>query len=208
MGIKALFANNNEMILGNESLMLEYGVKVDFETVQILDGWKRQGKSVVLAARRPSSDTKFTLLGSLGIADPIRPESPSLIRDLQSSGMQVWMLSGDNSITARAIGKQVGILDSNIISGVLPSEKAKSIRELQTSLTSTRHKGRARIAMVGFAVLENLFLLTNGMNYRSVTASMTRRLWQQQTSALPLVQALISPFLPRILSSSTQTLEP
>lgn len=65
------------------------------------------------------------------------------------------MLSGDNRTTAVAIGAQVGILPTNIIADVLPSQKADSIRYLQRSLKSRSSSGteydqkRAIVAMVG-----------------------------------------------------------
>ena len=49
-----------------------------------------------------------TLLGIIAVADVIKPDSPAAIRTLQGMGLQVVMITGDNALTANAIGKQAG----------------------------------------------------------------------------------------------------
>ena len=69
------------------------------------------------------------LLGILGIADVVRPDSKGAVERLHKLGIKVVMLTGDNSITAQAIANQVGI--DSVISEVLPSQKASKIEELK-----------------------------------------------------------------------------
>lgn len=82
-------------------------------------------------------DPIWELAAIFGIADPLRPEAPGVIRALRKQGIDVWMLSGDNKITANAVGTQVGIPASNIIAGVLPEQKAEKITYLQRTLTKS-----------------------------------------------------------------------
>lgn len=79
------------------------------------------------------------LAGVIAIADTVKPESREAVSQLRALGLEVWMLTGDNDATARAIARQVGI--DNILADVLPDQKAAKIRELQAA-------GRT-VAMVG-----------------------------------------------------------
>ncbi|HYH11450.1 MAG TPA: HAD-IC family P-type ATPase, partial [Thermomicrobiales bacterium] len=80
-----------------------------------------------------------SLAGVIAIADTVKPESREAIEELEALGLTVWMLTGDNERTARAIAEQVGI--AHVLAEVLPDQKAAKIRELQD-------EGRV-VAMVG-----------------------------------------------------------
>ncbi len=78
------------------------------------------------------------LLGILAVADVIQDDSSRAVAELQSMGIRVVMLTGDNEKTARAIGEQAGI--SEVMAGILPDGKAAAIRKL---------KENGKVAMVG-----------------------------------------------------------
>ncbi len=63
------------------------------------------------------------------IADPIRPEAASVIQELHSMGIACVMLTGDNSRTAHAVARQIGI--TQVIAQVLPEEKEAAVARLQ-----------------------------------------------------------------------------
>ncbi|KAL0257291.1 hypothetical protein SLS55_008101 [Diplodia seriata] len=142
-----------EAIIGNEVLLTDHNVIVPAATHGVLDGWKRQGKSVALMATCTSPDGPWALTADFAIADALRPEARSTVEALQARGIDVWMLSGDNPTTAVAVGAQVGISSSNVIAGVLPDQKAEKILYLQKTLGSKKkgkkNNGRATVAMVG-----------------------------------------------------------
>lgn len=128
------------VLLGNEALMTDHGLTV---TNPILTTWKQRGDSIALLAlssttnsNTASNPTPFTLTAAFSITDPLRPSASAVIHTLQSRGLSVYLLSGDNPTTAHAVGTTVGIPADHIIAGVLPAQKADKIRYLQRSLPS------------------------------------------------------------------------
>ncbi|KAE8440554.1 hypothetical protein EG329_007247 [Mollisiaceae sp. DMI_Dod_QoI] len=166
-GMKGTFGSNNDqftMIIGNEPLMSDNMIIIPAFAEASLSKWKSEGRSVALAAVKSSST--YQLAAIFAISDPIRTEAPRIIAALKKRGTDVWMLSGDNQITANAIGSQVGIPSSNIIAGVLPSQKADKIQYLQKSLKTRTASGqehtqkRALVAMVGDGINDSPALTT------------------------------------------------
>ena len=78
------------------------------------------------------------LLGIIAVADTIKEDSPEAIKQLRNMGIHVVMLTGDNELTAKAIGAQAGV--DEVIAGVLPEGKEAVIRKL---------KAKGKVAMVG-----------------------------------------------------------
>ena len=71
------------------------------------------------------------LVGSLAIADTVKPEAAVAVHALQRMGQQVVLLTGDNRRTAQAIAAEVGIPPSQVYAEVLPSHKKNKISALQ-----------------------------------------------------------------------------
>ncbi|MDW8253480.1 MAG: heavy metal translocating P-type ATPase [Chloroflexota bacterium] len=69
--------------------------------------------------------------GVIALADQIRPESTEAVAQLRALGLEVWMLTGDNQLTAAAVAKELGI--DNVMSEVLPEQKAAKVAELQAA---------------------------------------------------------------------------
>ncbi|ANB11018.1 Cu(2+)-transporting P-type ATPase CCC2 [Sugiyamaella lignohabitans] len=142
-----------KVLLGNERLLEKYNSKVDDETNDLMNKWKAQGKSVILVATSKDRNN-FEIRLVMGAADAVRPESKEVIEALTSRGIECWMISGDNEITAKAVAAQVSIRPENVIAGVLPAEKSDKVTWLQKSGNSKRTPGGARaiVAMVGDGV--------------------------------------------------------
>ncbi len=79
-----------------------------------------------------------TFVGIIAVADVMKEDSPQAIRELQTMGIRVVMLTGDNRRTAEAIGRQAGV--DHVVAGVLPEGKEQVIRQLQQ---------QGKVAMVG-----------------------------------------------------------
>ena len=71
------------------------------------------------------------LIGAIAIADTIKPEAPVAINALTKMGLRVFLLTGDNRRTAKAIAEEVGIHHPNVFAEVLPSHKKNKVAELQ-----------------------------------------------------------------------------
>ena len=128
-----LFAKcGNETLFGGNLSFIETKVKVS-ETIKtkarILAD---EGKTPLFFAKNDR------LIGVIAVADVIREDSPSAIRELHEMGIRVVMLTGDNERTAAAIGREVGA--DEVIAGVLPEGKEEVIRKLCE---------QGKVAMVG-----------------------------------------------------------
>ena len=119
---KRVFAGNRRYM---EALGIEFDAKYEDEA--------QSGKTVLYFA----ADGKP--LGVLCCADGVKPDSAAAVAKLREAGVDVVMLTGDNPVTAAAIGAKTGI--DTVIAGVLPQEKEYHIRKLMDA-------GK-KVAMVG-----------------------------------------------------------
>ncbi len=70
-------------------------------------------------------------VGGIAIQDALRPDALETVQALQQQNLQVLMLTGDQRLTADAIGRSLGLPNENIYAEVLPIDKAKVIQALQ-----------------------------------------------------------------------------
>lgn len=178
-GIKGSVASNagnehvDQVLIGNEAFMADHSIPISEYVIEKLDAWKTQGNSMVLLAVCTGSDdsTKtethspdhetWRLAGMFAASDPLRPNAAAIVGAIQTLGIQVWMLSGDNPITARSIAQMVGIPAGNVIVGILLDGKVEKIHFPQKSRARNKKSGwffsgktrnasqRAIVAMVG-----------------------------------------------------------
>ena len=113
--------DGHRLVLGNLMLM----DNMDIDIAALLTGaqsLRQQGHTVMFLA----IDGKAA--GLVSVADSIKTTTPEAIRALHALGLEVVMLTGDNHVTAEAVGKTLGI--DRIIADVLPDQKAKVVRDL------------------------------------------------------------------------------
>ena len=120
-------------LIGNRRLLNTHQVAFSQVELRKLDDWSKEGYTVVCFA------DSGQLLALIAIADRIKEGAMEAIRHLQSEGIRIYMLTGDNALTAGAVASKLGITDFR--AEVMPSDKADFIEELQA--------GGAVVAMVG-----------------------------------------------------------
>lgn len=112
----------NVIAAGNARLMTELGVEVDEAR---LEAFAREGKTPLMFAKNGR------LVGTIAVADQVKPSSADAIAALRGLGVRAVMLTGDNLMTARAIARGVGLGEDEVIADVLPADKERHVRELQ-----------------------------------------------------------------------------
>jgi Cu+-exporting ATPase len=111
--------DGKKIAVGSPALMVEVGALQK----PVVSGLIQPGGSILCVA----IDGKY--VGSLGVADQIKPSTPHALRDLKAHGIRIVMLTGDNRATAAAIAQQLGIEEFE--AEVLPEGKLEIVRKLQ-----------------------------------------------------------------------------
>jgi len=112
---------SKKYLLGNRKLMLDFGVNVGNRIGEI-EKLENEGKTVMILA-----DSK--VLGLIAVADKIKDTSKEAVEKLSNMGLEIYMISGDNLRTAKAIAQQIGI--EHVLAEVLPQSKASEVKKLQ-----------------------------------------------------------------------------
>lgn len=122
MGITALYKNNN-VLIGNEKLMSEFGIKTN-EVKEKYNDVFSDAKTIIFAAINEK------IKGLLVINDPVKADSAEAVNKLKSMNINLSLATGDNKSTAESIGKKVGITD--VYYEVLPQDKADIVKKYKT----------------------------------------------------------------------------
>ncbi|HEA46545.1 MAG TPA: copper-translocating P-type ATPase [Candidatus Pacearchaeota archaeon] len=120
-GIEGIVGTKN-IVIGNSALMKEKEISINGFEKKI-----REFEDKAYTAMVVSENKK--VIGIIGVADSIKDDSESSIRELIKDGYEVVMITGDNERTAKAIAKQVGI--KKVIANVLPGDKSKIVKKLK-----------------------------------------------------------------------------
>uniref|UniRef100_A0A2K6SDB7 Copper-transporting ATPase 2 n=1 Tax=Saimiri boliviensis boliviensis TaxID=39432 RepID=A0A2K6SDB7_SAIBB len=124
------------VLIGNREWLRRNGLTISSDVSDAMTDHEMKGQTAILVA------IDGVLCGMIAIADAVKQEAALAVRTLQSMGVDVVLITGDNRKTARAIATQVGI--SKVFAEVLPSHKVAKVQELQ-------NKGK-KVAMVGDGV--------------------------------------------------------
>ena len=132
-GVKGVLSDKNEYVAANYSYIAEHSMVIP----AVIHGPATQaasgGQTIVYIAKNSK------VIGALGLADIVRPESAAAIALLKKHGIQTAMVTGDSREVAKHIAAQLGI--DEYFAEVKPADKAAKVRTLQKS-------GR-KVAMVG-----------------------------------------------------------
>lgn len=121
-GVKAS-VSGTAYFVGNRKLMEENGVQLTEAQVTTATNLQEEAKTVVYF----SNDKQ--VLAVIAIADKIKETSKAAIEALHKKGIDVYMLTGDNEQTAKAVASQIGL--THYQADMLPSGKADFIKQLQ-----------------------------------------------------------------------------
>jgi len=127
-GVRASL-RGEDILVGSKTLLLEYGVKCANPPA----GESQDGASRVYVARAGR------LLGSIRIADVLRPEAKQAVAAMRRMGARTVLLSGDTQGATIGVGRELGV--DEMVGELLPNQKANWVKDL-------REKGR-KVAMVG-----------------------------------------------------------
>jgi len=87
--------------------------------------WSQQGATLVGLA------SEKNLLGLFAVRDALKTKAKIVVEQLQSQSFKIYLLTGDNSLTAASIARQVGITSENVFAEVKPEQKAEFVKKLQ-----------------------------------------------------------------------------
>ncbi|MEZ4905930.1 MAG: HAD-IC family P-type ATPase [Spirosomataceae bacterium] len=128
-GVKAIY-DQKTYFIGSPIWMKELGISTSDLPIE---QWQSSAKTVIIFADEQQ------VLGLFGIEDAIKNTSKPAINGLQQEGVEVYMLTGDNALTAQKVAESVGI--KHWKAQMMPTNKSDFIKELQ-------HNGKT-VAMVG-----------------------------------------------------------
>jgi Cu+-exporting ATPase len=120
--------------LGSLKWLTEAGVDLSQAKV-FSDEWSAQGATLVgLALDR-------SLLGLFAIRDTVKPGAKEVVAQLRKQGLKVYLVTGDNAVTAAGIAREAGIEPAGVMAEVRPEQKAELVKTLQ--------RNGERVAFVG-----------------------------------------------------------
>jgi Cu+-exporting ATPase len=115
-----------DVSVGNRSFCEVRGFEISRQVEENMQRLERQGKTAIVAA------VNGTVVVVMGVADELKADaSSSVIYMKEKMGLDVWMVTGDNRRTARAIAKQLQLPENRVIAEALPVAKVEKVQELQ-----------------------------------------------------------------------------
>ncbi|WP_159900037.1 heavy metal translocating P-type ATPase [Salinirussus salinus] len=116
--------SHGEVLVGNRKLLADEGVDTA-PAEEAMDRLEREGKTAMLVA------LEGRVVGVVADADTVKESAADAVASLRERGREVWMITGDNERTARAVAERVGIDPEKVKAEVLPEEKADAVEEIE-----------------------------------------------------------------------------
>lgn len=114
--------NGSQLLIGSERFMARENISLNELEVQA-EAFAKKGITPLYA----SIDGRIAAL--MGVSDPIKQSSASVVLRLRELGLETIMITGDNPLTARFVADQLGI--ERVVAGVLPDGKVDAIQNLR-----------------------------------------------------------------------------
>jgi Cu+-exporting ATPase len=130
-GVRAT-TGRGEVFVGTATLLEEHGIDPE-PARQERERLESDGKTAMLVGLRPRHGPEGSgrVVGVVADADTIKESAQTAVGDLRERGLDVWLITGDNERTARAVAEEVGIDPDNVLAEVLPADKADTVEQLQ-----------------------------------------------------------------------------
>ncbi len=112
-------------LLGNEALLADNAVNIPLNIKNITQDLESKGSSISYLA----IDNAYA--GYIAVKDEVKKEAKSIITEIKNKGIEVWMLTGDNELTAKAVAAYVGI--DHYKAKMLPQDKYQVIQQFQAN---------------------------------------------------------------------------
>ncbi len=126
--------NGAMLRLGSLRWLGESGINIT-GAQRFMNTWTSQGATVL------GLSINDQLFGLIALKDAIKPGTPEVVQRLMRMGKEIYMVTGDNAATAKAIAAQAGIPENHVFAETRPGQKADIVRKLQTD--------NHRVAFVG-----------------------------------------------------------
>lgn len=112
-----------DILVGNESLMNDFKIEITKkdEILKI----QKEGKIVMIVT------VNKKIIGLIGLGDELKENSKKAIEKLKHLDLEIWMITGDHEVSAKAIASKAGI--ENVLFEILPNEKSDQIKALQAN---------------------------------------------------------------------------
>ncbi len=137
LGVQGV-VDGHEVLVGRPRLLADRSLRLPEELQGAHVAAEEEGRTVVAVG------WDGAVRGLLAISDTVKPTSAAAIATLRSLGLRPVLLTGDNAVVARAIAREVGIDEADVLAEVLPRDKVEEVKRLQA-------QGRV-VAMVGDGV--------------------------------------------------------
>lgn len=116
---------SNMLLVGNAKLLKQHNVQIS-ETMQARAKQMRSSGKVVVFASLGAN-----VRAIIGLSDTVRPETASVLATLSKHGIQCFMVTGDEEVTAHAVAAQIGISPDHVLASAKPDDKKSFIEMLQ-----------------------------------------------------------------------------
>jgi Cu+-exporting ATPase len=116
--------NGAKVRLGSIAFLQRNGIDTT-PAAKSIDQWTNRGATVLgLSINRD-------IVATIALEDTLRDNARNVVSQIKRSGLKIYLITGDNPVTAKTIAKQVGIAPANVFAQVRPEEKAKLVKHLQ-----------------------------------------------------------------------------
>ncbi|MFK8302912.1 heavy metal translocating P-type ATPase [Capnocytophaga stomatis] len=121
-GVSGTFGQK-KYYFGNDKLIADVGILIPISINKQVKQEQQKGKTVSFLVENKE------IIAAVVISDPIKTTTKEALRNLQSLGIEIVMLTGDNPFTAKAVADEIGL--KNYKAGMLPQDKQNEVEKLQ-----------------------------------------------------------------------------